>query len=111
MAELPAIKVAFVNTEQKPLYTRHICFKVTAIKEAVALVEVYREYFPHPDGPELGSVSVVTTRIVHTYNRTDPNSAAIVLLEAAQNNSMNLYENTIKGLLPGVEHSLDNRNL
>lgn len=109
--ELPAINVAFVNTEQKPIYTRHLCFKVTAIEEAVALVEVYREYFPHPDAPNESTVSVVTTRMIHSYKRTDPQAAAVLMLELALNNVRNLYEDKAKYMFPGIEHKFDNRTL
>lgn len=102
------IQVAFVNTEQMPLYTRHICYKVDSKTEEVSLMEVYESYFPHPEAPALAKVSVVGLRHVRTYQRTDPKAAALLLLEAAMNNTMNLYENTIRGLLPGVEHQISN---
>ena len=43
--------VYFVNTEDPPLKTKHICYFTEGDGREFVLYEVVEEYFPHPDAP------------------------------------------------------------
>ena len=44
-------QVYFVNTEDFPLQTKHICTFTKGDDIEFVLYEVVEEYFPHPDAP------------------------------------------------------------
>jgi len=44
-------QVYFVNTEDSPLKTKHICYFTKSDGIEFVLYEVVEEYFPHPDAP------------------------------------------------------------
>jgi hypothetical protein len=79
------MQACFVNTEDPPVKSEHVCWFTNSQGQKVALHEVYREYFNHPDAPEDAIVSVTQTRLVRVYDRTNKRAANIVILEAAQN--------------------------
>ena len=85
---MSTFQVCFVNTDQIPIKTQHVCFytRVGSDSNKISLLEVYIETYPHPDAPEDAVVSVTQTRVIKEYNRVDNKAASSVLLEAAQKN-------------------------
>lgn len=45
-------QVYYVNTEDPPLKTKHICYFTESEGMEYELYEVVEEYFPHPDAPD-----------------------------------------------------------
>lgn len=80
------IQACFVNTDQTPIKTQHVCFYTQANGNRIGLHEVYIETHNHPDAPEDAIVNITLTRLVREYNRVDNRAAPAVLLEAAQKN-------------------------
>lgn len=85
-------QVYFVNTEDFPLKTKHICYFTKSDGIEFVLYEVVEEYFPHPDAP--GKFMVQCIKVYRRDERklTDRNSGPLV-----QSWSM---ENTLKMLYP-----------
>jgi len=79
------IQVCFVNTEQLPIQTEHICFFTRKNNDKISLMEVVREFYPHPDAPENAKVNVVRINHVKDLYRNEIRASTFVLLEAAQN--------------------------
>lgn len=85
-----SIQVGWVNTDNVPIKTEHVCFATSRGGEhnnEITLVEYLREYHPHPEAPEDATIYVLTSRNVRTYKVTDKRAAAALVLEAAQNNA------------------------
>jgi hypothetical protein len=84
------MQVCFVNTDQLPLETKHVCFYTKSSDDEIQLMEVYEETYPHPDAPNEGIVKLTTTRCVRSYKRTEFRAATTILLEASQKACANL---------------------
>jgi hypothetical protein len=78
------IQACFVNTDQYPIKTEHVCYYTSGDSEEISLFEIVKEYHPHPDAPEEAIVDVMCTRHVVTYKRIQARAANAILLEAAQ---------------------------
>jgi hypothetical protein len=87
--------VYFVNTEDPPLKTKHICYFTKSEGTEYELYEVVEEYFPHPDAPDYCMLPCFKI-----YNRdkrklSDPKSGPLI-----QSWGM---ENTLKLLYPVID--------
>jgi len=78
------LQVCFVNTNQEPVKTRHVCFYTIDNGQEISLIEVKEVFFPHPDAPEVAIVSVFQNFHRGSRKRTDFNCAPLIILEAAQ---------------------------
>jgi hypothetical protein len=77
--------VAFVNSNQPPIRTKHICyFTADRGEEGIALCEVIENTYPHPEAPEDAVIPVIDTRVVKIVKRTNYQAAPLILLEANQ---------------------------
>ena len=77
--------VAFVNSEQPPIKTRHICYYATdAGNGEINLCEVFEATYPHPEAPQDAVIPVIDYRVVKTVRRQQYQAAHIVLMEAQQ---------------------------
>ena len=87
------MQVCYVNTEQQPIKTEHICYFTSAFfqdgREKIALKAIVKDYYPHPDAPQDAVVSVIREALVSTYLRHEVRAANAVLLEAAQKACIN----------------------
>jgi hypothetical protein len=84
-------QVYFVNTEDPPLKTKHICYFTKGDGIEFELYEVVEEYFPHPDAPDDALV-----QCFKVYNRdeqklTSYKSGPLVQSWGAENTLRLLY--------------------
>lgn len=84
-------QACFVNTEQKPVETKHIAFYTKSVEDEIFLLEVVELIYPHPDAPDMARISCISTRFVNRVKRHSEQSGPFVLLEAVQNNTRMLY--------------------
>jgi len=63
------LQVCFVNTEQEPLETKHVCWHVRDKENNLELVEVVEEFYPHPDAPDIARVSLLVEHVVHEVKK------------------------------------------
>lgn len=82
-----SVQACFVNTDQLPIYVRHIAYFTSRSGDEICLHEVIESTYPHPDAPDLSRVFCISTRLVERIDCKKEKAAHIVLLEAAQNNA------------------------
>lgn len=80
-------QACFVNTDQLPIYVRHIAYFTSRSGDEICLHEVIESTYPHPDAPDLSRVFCTSTRLVERIDCKKEKAAHLVLLEAAQNNT------------------------
>jgi hypothetical protein len=76
--------VAFVNSDQPPIRTKHICYFTSSNGDDINLCEVFEATYPHPEAPEDAVIPVIDMRVVKTLKRTHYQAAPLVLMEAQQ---------------------------
>jgi len=76
--------VAFVNAEQPPVKTKHICYYTDHKGDEISLCEVYEATYPHPEAPQDAIIPVTRTRLIRTLKRLDYDAASLILMEAQQ---------------------------
>lgn len=79
-------QTVFVNTEQEPLRKEHICFYTKDHGNEIELFEIQKVFYKHPDVPEYAEVMVIQEFSRQKLKRNSF-AAALILLEAAQNNT------------------------
>lgn len=88
--------VAFVNTNQTPLKTKHICYytqkvwDIEARTTRIVLMEIVEHTYPHPQAPDVAIINVLTTRRIGEFSRDGDGSTAI-LLEAIEQTCRKVY--------------------
>jgi hypothetical protein len=98
---MPDFQAVFVNTDQSPIKTEHVCYYVHEIigtsdsPKKLRLNEVVYETYPHPDAPKNAVIKLLTTRTVCLFPETSPRAALLVLMNANQQ-AMQAYVSTIK---------------
>lgn len=76
-----------INNDPSDLVrSRHICYFTESQGEEILLYEVVEEFYKHPEAPTVALVPVIVTHLIESLRRFDSRAAAMVLLEAAQNN-------------------------
>lgn len=75
------------NEETKDIVEeKHICYYTKDQSLKIELYEVFEKKILHPAAKEYAFVHKFDTRLIESFYRTEFDSAASVLLEAAQNN-------------------------
>lgn len=78
-----------INNDPSDLVrSRHICYFTESQGDEILLYEVVEEYYKHPEAPNVAVIPVIVTHLVKSSQRVSREAAAIVLLEAAQNNML-----------------------
>jgi len=93
-------QVYFVNTEDFPLKTKHICYFTKGDGREFELYEVVEEYFPHPDAPKNFMVQCFKVYSRDKRKLTDLRSGPLI-----QSWGM---ENTLRQLYPVNSYELKN---
>lgn len=77
-----------INTDQFPIKTKHVAFytSVDEARENISLREVLECFYPHPEAPEEVLISRLETKHIISFSLRDERSAALALLDHAQNN-------------------------
>jgi len=80
------INLSINNDPSNLVRSRHICYFTESKDDYISLYEVVEEFYKHPEAPTVGLVPVIVTHLIESLQRTGRKAAALVLLEAAQNN-------------------------
>lgn len=90
------IIACFVNSEELPVKTEHICFypkeKIVHGQIQVEVYEVVEEYYKHPQSPENCLIVQIKTRYIKTISHGKLYPAALILLKSQDNFANQLYD-------------------
>lgn len=75
---------AFINIDQTPISTHHICYFTKDEGQEISLMQVVEETYPHPDASEHAVLTITRVRTVKTRKRIEFNAAHFLLMEAQQ---------------------------
>jgi len=82
-----------ITTE--PVKVRHVCW-YTQIdifnSNKINLYEVVEEWHPHPQAPKEATIPIYQTYFIKSVFRSNPTGAALSLLEAANENILNIAQ-------------------
>lgn len=84
-------QVYFVNTEDCPLKTKHICYFAKDSGTEIELYEVVEEYFPHPDAPDELMVQCIKVYCRDKKRLTNSKSSPLVKSVCAENALRMMY--------------------
>jgi hypothetical protein len=84
-------QVYFVNTEDCPLKTEHICYFTKGDGMEIELHEVVEEYFPHPDAPDDLMVQCIKVYCRDKQRLTNYKSGLLMQSSAMENTLRMMY--------------------
>lgn len=90
--------VYFVNTEDRPIKTKHICYFTESDGRDFELYEVVEEYFPHPDAPDDLMVQCYKIYSIDKRDITEKRSGPLIQSWGMENTLKLLYPVCSKGI-------------
>jgi len=84
--------IVFNEVEEDVVKEKHVCYyTIDAYNDVVRLMEVIEKTIKHPEARDLAYVQKFDTKFIKEFKRIDCRAAGSILLEAAQNNILNLH--------------------
>lgn len=93
----PNFTCCFVNTEDKPVKTRHIAWSASISGDYVVIDEIVERFYPHPDAPEDSLIQVIIPIFRAKLLKSDQKAAAILNAINSQNILNEIFGKTNEG--------------